>query len=48
MSSTGAEIVRPSPERVFNALNAYQETAALKTAIELDIFTVIARGSNDA
>jgi len=48
MSSPGAEIVRPSPERVFNALNAYQETAALKTAIELDIFTVIAKGSNDA
>lgn len=48
MSSPGAEIVRPSPERVFNALNAYQETAALKTAIELDIFTVIAKGSDDA
>jgi len=48
MTSPGAEIVRPSPERVFNALNAYQETAALKAAIELDIFTVIAKGSNDA
>ena len=48
MSSSSAEILRPSPERVFNALNAYQETAALKTAIELDIFTVIAKGSNDA
>jgi len=39
---------RPSPERIFNALNAFQQSAALKTAIELDIFTAIADGANTA
>jgi 2-polyprenyl-3-methyl-5-hydroxy-6-metoxy-1,4-benzoquinol methylase len=37
---------RPTPERIFNALNAYQQTAALKTAIELDVFTAIAAGAH--
>jgi precorrin-6B methylase 2 len=37
---------RPTPERIFNTLNAYQETAALRTAIELDIFTAIGAGTN--
>lgn len=35
-----------SPEKIFNALNAYQQTASLKTAIELDIFTAIADGAH--
>src|SRR6266849_3307816 len=39
---------KPSPERIFNALNAYEQTATLKTAIELDIFTVIAEGAQEA
>src|SRR2546430_10868769 len=39
---------RPSPERVFNTLNAFQQTAALKAGIELDIFTAIADGANTA
>jgi SAM-dependent methyltransferase len=39
---------RPSPERIFSTLNAFQNTAALKTAIELDIFTAIADGANQA
>jgi len=39
---------RPTPERIFNTLNAYQQTAALKTAIELDVFTAIAAGANTA
>jgi precorrin-6B methylase 2 len=43
-SATGG----PSPERIFNTLNAYEETAALKTAIELDIFTAISEGANRA
>lgn len=43
-SATG----RPTPERIFNTLNAYEETAALKTAIELDIFTAIGEGANTA
>jgi O-methyltransferase domain/Dimerisation domain len=36
----------PGPERIFDTLNAYQKTAALKTAIELDVFTAIAQGTN--
>ena len=34
-----------TPERIFETLNAYQKTAALKTAIELDIFSAIADGA---
>jgi len=37
---------RPTPERIFNTLIAFQNTAALKSAIELDIFTAIAEGAN--
>jgi 2-polyprenyl-3-methyl-5-hydroxy-6-metoxy-1,4-benzoquinol methylase len=36
----------PTPERIFGTLNAYQQTAALKTAIELDVFTAIGQGLN--
>jgi len=32
---------RPTPEHIFATLNAHQQTAALKTAVELDLFTVI-------
>ncbi|HXN20800.1 MAG TPA: class I SAM-dependent methyltransferase [Candidatus Binatus sp.] len=38
----------PTPERIFGTLNAYQQTAALKTAIELDVFTAIGQGMNTA
>jgi SAM-dependent methyltransferase len=38
---------RASPERIFNVLNAFQQTAALKSAIELDIFTAIAEGAQE-
>jgi len=48
MASSIHEGTRSRPERIFNSLNAYQETAALKTAIELDVFTAIAEGSDDA
>ncbi len=44
-ASTGA---RPTPERIFNTLTAFQNTAALKTAIELDIFTAIADGADQS
>lgn len=37
---------RPTPERIFNTLNAYQQTAALRTAIDFDVFTAIAAGAN--
>lgn len=34
-----------SPEFLFDALNAYQRTAALQAAIDMDLFTVIAEGN---
>src|SRR5437667_7019324 len=39
---------KPSPERIFNTMIAFQETEALKAAIELDIFTAIAEGADTA
>ncbi|HEX8844458.1 MAG TPA: class I SAM-dependent methyltransferase [Pyrinomonadaceae bacterium] len=38
----------PSPELFFETINAYQRTAALKAAIELDVFTAIAEGKQTA
>jgi ubiquinone/menaquinone biosynthesis C-methylase UbiE len=35
---------QPSPEHFFETVNAYQRTAAIKTAIELDLFTAIGEG----
>ncbi|MBZ5604648.1 MAG: methyltransferase domain-containing protein [Acidobacteriia bacterium] len=35
----------PTPERIFDALNAYQQTFCLKGAIELEVFTHIADGA---
>ncbi|MGH6872752.1 MAG: class I SAM-dependent methyltransferase [Rhizomicrobium sp.] len=40
--------VPASPLRLFEALGAFQRTAALRAAIELDIFTAIAAGANTA
>ncbi len=37
---------RPTPERIFNLMNAFQQTAALKSGIELDVFTAIGAGAN--
>ncbi|HEY6943538.1 MAG TPA: class I SAM-dependent methyltransferase [Candidatus Acidoferrum sp.] len=45
-ASTSAS--KPTPERIFNTMVAFQETEALKAAIELDIFTAIADGANAA
>jgi len=39
---------QPSPELIFETLNAYQRTAALKAAIELDLFTAIGEGATEA
>lgn len=39
---------KPTPERVFNTLNAYEETEVLKAGIELDVFTAIGEGTNTA
>ncbi|OLE51678.1 MAG: methyltransferase type 12 [Acidobacteria bacterium 13_1_20CM_3_53_8] len=35
----------PSPQLIFDTVNAYQRSAAIKAAIELDIFTGIAEGA---
>ncbi|MFZ3216378.1 MAG: methyltransferase [Candidatus Acidiferrales bacterium] len=43
--TTAAEHASVTPERIFETLNAYQKTAALKTAIELDVFSAIAGGA---
>jgi hypothetical protein len=45
---TSASPQLPTPERVFNALNAYEQTEAMKAAIELEIFTAIAEGNVSA
>jgi ubiquinone/menaquinone biosynthesis C-methylase UbiE len=39
---------QPSPENIFNTLNAYQRTEALKSAIELDLFTAVDDGQTGA
>jgi ubiquinone/menaquinone biosynthesis C-methylase UbiE len=39
---------RPTPERIFNTLTAFQATAALQAAIDLDIFSAIAEGRTEA
>src|SRR5687768_12940261 len=35
----------PSPELIFETITAYQRSAVIKAAIELDIFTAIAEGA---
>ncbi len=39
---------QPSPERFFEIANSYQRTAALKAAVELDLFTAVGEGNRDA
>jgi cyclopropane fatty-acyl-phospholipid synthase-like methyltransferase len=36
----------PNPEKIFHTMTAYQETAVLKTALELGVFSLIAAGSD--
>ncbi|HEY6386634.1 MAG TPA: class I SAM-dependent methyltransferase [Candidatus Acidoferrum sp.] len=36
---------QPTPERFFNAVNAYELTEAMKAAIELEVFAAIAEGN---
>jgi ubiquinone/menaquinone biosynthesis C-methylase UbiE len=38
---------KPSPERIFSTLVAFQQTEALKAAIQLDIFTKIGEGADE-
>ncbi len=39
---------QPNPAVIFDTINAYQRSATLKTAIDLDVFTAIARGNDGA
>jgi ubiquinone/menaquinone biosynthesis C-methylase UbiE len=39
---------QPSPELFFQTLNAYQRSAAIKAAIELDLFTAVGEGAQTA
>jgi 2-polyprenyl-3-methyl-5-hydroxy-6-metoxy-1,4-benzoquinol methylase len=48
MSSSPPVVQEPNPANIFDTLNAYQRSAALKAAIELGVFTQIARGNRDA
>ena len=43
--STQAEKQDPTPERIFSAINSYQLTEAIKSAIELEIFTAVSEGN---
>ncbi|MGH9747241.1 MAG: class I SAM-dependent methyltransferase [Candidatus Acidiferrales bacterium] len=43
--ATTAQHPHPTPERFFDAINAYQQTEAMKAAVELEIFTAIAEGN---
>lgn len=46
--STQAPAGAPSPALFFETVNSYQKTAAIKTAIELNLFTAIAEGNSTA
>jgi ubiquinone/menaquinone biosynthesis C-methylase UbiE len=43
-----AEMTQPSPQLFFETATAYQRTAAIKAAIELDVLTAIGEGKNTA
>lgn len=47
MAST-ASTQQPSPALFFETINAYQRTASLKAAIELEVFTAIGEGKTSA
>ncbi|HEY6414009.1 MAG TPA: class I SAM-dependent methyltransferase [Edaphobacter sp.] len=47
MSATTPQL-QPTPERFFSAVNAYEQTEAMKAAIELGVFTAIAEGNTNA
>ena len=46
--STSAEQRATTPEHFFNAINSYQLSEAIKSAIELEIFTAISEGNMTA
>lgn len=46
MSSSAAQ--QPSPQLIFQTINAHQRTEALKAAIDLEVFTAIGEGNQTA
>jgi ubiquinone/menaquinone biosynthesis C-methylase UbiE len=48
MSAAPTSVQEPNPAIIFDTLNAYQRSAALKAAIELELFTTVARGNRCA
>jgi ubiquinone/menaquinone biosynthesis C-methylase UbiE len=48
MTAAASTPQQPTPERFFGAVNAYEQTEAMKAAIELEVFTAIAEGNTTA
>jgi len=48
MTAAASSPQQPTPERFFGAINAYEQTEAMKTAVELEVFTAIAEGNTAA
>ncbi|MBV9610478.1 MAG: methyltransferase type 12, partial [Acidobacteria bacterium] len=48
VQSVPAAASQPTPMRFFQTMLAYQQTAAMEAAIDLDIFTAISRGNHTA
>lgn len=48
MSSASRNAPSPSPDLFFRTVNAYQQTEAIKAAVELELFTAIAEGNSTA
>ncbi|HYL78880.1 MAG TPA: class I SAM-dependent methyltransferase [Bryobacteraceae bacterium] len=48
MSTASQQSQAPSPALIFDTLNAYMRTEALRGALELDVFTAIAEGNHTA
>src|SRR5437588_11500105 len=44
MSTEPQQTRQPSPALIFDTLNAYQRSQAIKTAVELELFTAIGEG----
>jgi 2-polyprenyl-3-methyl-5-hydroxy-6-metoxy-1,4-benzoquinol methylase len=48
MSTEPQQTRQPSPALIFDALNGYQRSQAIKTAVELELFTAIGEGQTTA
>jgi 2-polyprenyl-3-methyl-5-hydroxy-6-metoxy-1,4-benzoquinol methylase len=48
MTAAAGSPQQPTPERFFGAINAYEQTEAIKAAVELEVFTAIAEGNTKA